>query len=93
MGFGKKLNSTFSKSGKGLKSKKTRKGFNKFGKKIKTGGRKAFGGTKKTIGKIGNFAQKGVSKITAPLDNLTKSPMTLIIILGLGAFIVLKVMK
>lgn len=93
MGFGKKLNSTFSKTGKGLKSKKTRKGFNKFGKKIKVGGGKAISSTKRNIGKIGNFAQKGISKVTAPLENLTKSPMTLMIILGLGAFIVLKVAK
>lgn len=49
--------------------------------------------TGKGIGKIGHFAQSNINKITAPLTNLTKSPMTLMIILGLGAFIVLKVTK
>ena len=45
----------------------------------------------KGIGKIGHIAQSNFNKITAPLTSLAKSPTTLMIILGLGAFIVLKV--
>lgn len=77
----------------GLKSKHTSKNFSKVSHKVGSGTKKIGGGAKKGIGKIGGFAQKGLSKITAPLNNLTKSPMTLMIILGLGAFIVLKVTK
>ena len=92
MGFGKKVQHSF-KHSPHFKSKKTSRGFNKFGKKVKNSGRAALGSTKRNIGKIGNFAQKNFNKVTAPLENLTKSPMTLMIILGLGAFIVLKITK
>ena len=49
--------------------------------------------TGKGIGKIGHFANSKFKSITAPLTSLAKSPTTLMIILGLGAFIVLKVAK
>ena len=50
-------------------------------------------GAKNSIGAIGKFGQKGLKTWMAPLTNLTKNPTTLIILLGLGAFIVLKIKK
>ena len=77
----------------GLKSKHTSKNFSKVSHKVGSGTKKIGGGAKKGIGKIGGFAQKGLSKITGPLKNLLGFPITLMLCLGLGAFIVLKVAK
>ena len=93
MGMFKKKNLNFHHThlGKGVKG--MGKGVNKVANAAKHNTSDVLQSGKRTIGQVGKFTQKNLGMITEPLTNLTKSPITFIIILGLGAFIVMKVTK
>ena len=105
MGFNKKKDRAIPPKQPLSHSKKNKKKKHKSKNPLKKGGKtigklgsqknlkKAGSFGKKSIGGVAKFSTKTIGQFTAPLNNLTKSPTTLIIILGLGAFIVLKVMK
>ena len=88
MGFGHKISHTLNNA-----KHKGFKGVNKVGNMAKHNTSNVLQSTKRTVGQVGKFTQKTLGTITEPLTNLTKSPMTLMIMLALGAFIVMKVTK
>ena len=93
MAFRKRLSSSYNSDNtslKGVKSKKHSKGF----KKKFVGGLKKTGKfTKKSIGSLGRYGQKSLDKVMSPLNNLTSSPITLILLVGVGGFIAIQFLK
>ena len=41
---------------------------------------------------MGRYAQKSLDKVMSPLNNLTGSPLTMILLIGVGGFVFIKFM-
>ena len=74
----------------GAESKSHHHKKNNWRHKLSHGASKVGKVSKRQVGHLGKYAHNQLNTITQPLNNLTSSPTMLILLIGLGAFVVLK---